>query len=254
MPDRTCTVEGCENKQHSRGYCSTHYNRWRATGTPYRYCGGCGASLPLEYGAQKYCSTGCRPRCRVDDCNEPYRSKDGYCARHKALVRRNGVPVGKTEWAPKSDRYVCVVCGEQFSGGNQRRKHCSSSCQVLDSTYRGKVPSLDFECIMCGKLFVRNRKDRLHQRGDKKLCDRCRRSRERRHKSSPGYLARRDGPQCGICGELVDLELRHPDPESGSVDHITPVALGGTHDETNLQLAHLKCNLTKQARADYKTA
>lgn len=254
MPDRTCTVEGCENKQHSRGYCNSHYARWHANGTPYRYCEGCGAVLPFRRGAQKYCSTSCRPRCKVDDCNEPYRSKDGYCARHKALARRNGDPVGKTEWVPKSDRYVCVVCGAQFSGGNQRRKHCSSSCQVLDSTYKGKVPSLDFECVMCGKLFVRNRKDRLHQRGDKKLCDRCRRSRERRHKSSPGYLARRDGAQCGICGELVDLELRHPDPGSASVDHILPVALGGTHDETNLQLAHLKCNLTKQARADYKPA
>lgn len=254
MPNSICSVPNCDKSAHSRTYCHTHYKRWRTTGTPFRKCLGCGGELPVERGLRAYCGPECRPRCKVAECDEPKRSKDGYCARHKALMRRNGEPVGKIEWAPKASTYTCVVCGVEFEAGSGRRKHCSNKCQAIDSTYSGIVPSLDYECVMCGNLFVRNRKDRLHQRGDKKLCDRCRRSRERRHKSSPGYLARRDGAQCGICGELVNLELRHPDPESGSVDHIIPVALGGTHNETNLQLAHLRCNLTKQARADYEPA
>ncbi len=30
---RVCTVDGCEDKHSARGYCPTHYNRFRATGT-----------------------------------------------------------------------------------------------------------------------------------------------------------------------------------------------------------------------------
>lgn len=30
---RTCTVEGCERRTLARGYCATHYSRWRKTGT-----------------------------------------------------------------------------------------------------------------------------------------------------------------------------------------------------------------------------
>lgn len=29
MPQRTCSIDGCDNATHSRGWCSTHYNRWR---------------------------------------------------------------------------------------------------------------------------------------------------------------------------------------------------------------------------------
>lgn len=53
---------------------------------------------------------------------------------------------------------------------------------------------------------------------------------------------------CGICGEPLDRELKHPDPLSKSVDHIVPLAKGGAHEQTNLQWAHLVCNIRKGAR------
>lgn len=251
---RLCSVDGCGREHQSKGYCGMHYVRVRKYGTPYKKCATCGSEMPENHGQAKYCDSDCRPRCKVEGCSNPYRSRDGYCARHKALVRNNGIPVGKHEWAPRSDQYTCVVCGTTFTEADGRRKHCSNRCQQLDSTYRGSVPSLNFDCAMCGQHFKRDRKDSLHQRGDKKLCDRCRRHREKRHKSSAGYLARRDGINCGICGKPVDMQLKFPDLMRGSVDHIIPVAHGGTHDEDNLQLSHLRCNVTKQARIDYRPA
>lgn len=247
---RQCSVEGCGGGVSSGGLCALHDKRMRARGTvDPKLCPGCGNELE-DYRAD-HCSDDCKPRCKADECDRPRRSLDGYCARHKVLVRRNGVPFGTTEWTPQSSEYTCVVCGTKFAGGMGRRKHCSSSCQVLDSTYSGNVPSLDFDCVMCGRHFKRDRKKYLHQRADKKVCDECRKSRSKRHKSSPGELARLNGPACGICGHEVDLDLKFPDRMRGSVDHIVPVAHGGGHEKENLQLAHLSCNVRKQARLDY---
>ena len=54
----------------------------------------------------------------------------------------------------------------------------------------------------------------------------------------------RDESICGLCREPV-----HPSEEI-HIDHIIPVALGGSDDLTNLQVAHAHCNLRKGARAE----
>lgn len=53
---------------------------------------------------------------------------------------------------------------------------------------------------------------------------------------------------CGICRDILDLDLAWPDPRSKSVDHLVPLARGGTHEQSNLQWAHLSCNVRKGAR------
>jgi 5-methylcytosine-specific restriction endonuclease McrA len=53
---------------------------------------------------------------------------------------------------------------------------------------------------------------------------------------------------CALCGELIDKELPPGDPMSKTVDHITALIDGGLPlDPDNLQPAHLRCNLTKEA-------
>jgi len=51
----------------------------------------------------------------------------------------------------------------------------------------------------------------------------------------------RDGMVCGICGGSIPEGDLH-------IDHIFPVARGGTDDPTNLQPAHSRCNISKGAR------
>ena len=58
----------------------------------------------------------------------------------------------------------------------------------------------------------------------------------------------RDGWMCGLCAEPVDGSLAWPDPRSASLDHVTPLSLGGAHVLANVQLAHLGCNVEKGAR------
>jgi len=48
----------------------------------------------------------------------------------------------------------------------------------------------------------------------------------------------RDGEVCHLCHQAG----------ATSVDHIVPVAMGGTNDLANLAAAHLGCNSSKGAR------
>lgn len=51
---------------------------------------------------------------------------------------------------------------------------------------------------------------------------------------------------CGVCGQLVDMSLKHGDPMAPCIDHIIPIAKGGHPSAIdNLQLAHWSCNRQK---------
>ena len=58
-------------------------------------------------------------------------------------------------------------------------------------------------------------------------------------------LGHRDSWTCGICGDPVDRDLRAPDLECKSIDHIVSVAKGGPDTLANVRLAHLGCNLDR---------
>jgi 5-methylcytosine-specific restriction endonuclease McrA len=68
---------------------------------------------------------------------------------------------------------------------------------------------------------------------------------------SVGEIAKRDGNDCKICGDEVDLNAEPKDPFRGSVDHIVPRSRGGSNHPSNLQLSHLWCNQVKSDRADF---
>lgn len=118
-------------------------------------------------------------------------------------------------------------------------------------------------CRNCGKPFVKE--------GQSRFCsDKCRKSsskaqryrhddrRLRRKNASEcdnitlDALINRDGLNCWICGEPCDLEdsfwidktfyagNRYP-----SIDHVIPLAKGGTHTWDNVRVAHRICNSIK---------
>ena len=65
---------------------------------------------------------------------------------------------------------------------------------------------------------------------------------------SNNYIFERDGWMCGICGRKINKRLKHPNRLSVSIDHIVPLSLGGDDRPINVQAAHLRCNLGKNAR------
>lgn len=55
----------------------------------------------------------------------------------------------------------------------------------------------------------------------------------------------RDEPPCHICGNPIDYQAHHLDPNSFTVDHITPVNRGGPDTLDNKAAAHRSCNRSK---------
>ena len=65
----------------------------------------------------------------------------------------------------------------------------------------------------------------------------------------PLEIFERDGWICQICFRPVNPKSIDPyDPQRVSLDHRLPIALGRAHTKTNLQTAHLTCNIGKGAR------
>lgn len=64
----------------------------------------------------------------------------------------------------------------------------------------------------------------------------------------PVEIFERDGWVCGICTEPIDPNVRYPDHECASLDHVIPLSRDGEHSRANTQASHLRCNKSKNAR------
>lgn len=61
----------------------------------------------------------------------------------------------------------------------------------------------------------------------------------------------RDEWTCWLCGILVDRSLRLPDLMAATLDHRTPLGLGGTHTYANVAIAHALCNFNKGCNSEW---
>lgn len=159
-------------------------------------------------------------------------------------------------WTWSERRDSCLICGDPTEYGN--RRFCSSRCRMK---HRRSGGVLHASCILCHVqidltergLTKAGEDSARTRRNDARLCASCRLSRKHRHRYSARALALRDGARCGICGTDVDMDLPWPNALSPSVDHVVARSDGGTDDPTNLQLAHLRCNMVKSFRSNWTT-
>lgn len=61
---------------------------------------------------------------------------------------------------------------------------------------------------------------------------------------------KRTKPPCHLCGGEIDYTLPHLDPGEFVIDHIVPLALGGSDTLDNLAASHRHCNAVKAAKLD----
>ncbi|WP_206615154.1 HNH endonuclease [Rhodococcus spongiicola] len=140
-------------------------------------------------------------------------------------------------------------CGESTKD-SMHRKYCCDGCRVAFERFGGPRPK-STPCVACGAQIdlTEVTKGGQRKRRTTKFCRRCVGDYDK-YKMSARQLALRDGAICGICGGDVDMSLSRKDDGAmcPSVDHIVPRSLGGSHDPSNLQLAHMVCNMRKSDR------
>lgn len=103
MPDGTCTMDGCPNRQHARKMCARHYRVWLAEKNGGALCPrtGC-SSLGVIDGLCTFHYTRRRRmdelqelrdgrKCSVEGCERPF-DADEYCNLHYNRVRKYGEP------------------------------------------------------------------------------------------------------------------------------------------------------------------
>lgn len=111
----------------------------------------------------------------------------------------------------------CEECGIPFKASSSRQIYCTEAC--ANRTYNRR------------KETMRRRRLRINGAID--------------HSINIAKLIKRDKGVCGICGGKVDSTVDSNDGDYPSIDHVIPVARGGTHTWDNVQLAHRRCNIIK---------
>lgn len=266
MTENTCSVHGCDGAVKARSWCSTHYQRWWVHGNPLAplvrqpsvgscSVGGCDRTARAKglcsmhysrWRAHGHTDDPFTHGCVVDGCDRPHAVKS-YCMVHYQRWLR----LGTTDDPVYRDLCEVDGCDKPEHAGSYCHMHYSrwrksGTLGELESS-RWRSPGLICKIDGCNNLARKRR-----------LC-----SRHYRHvwiEEHPGIrwrgpwcitvseLALRDGTNCSICGEPVDLALHFPDLMYPSVDHVVPRSKGGEDEPHNCQLAHLRCNMSKSDR------
>jgi len=252
MP-RSCSVEGCDRAARALGWCNMHYLRvWDG--------GDLGPAVSAYVARASY------DRCTAEGCKVAPRSRTSpYCEKHYYRLRRTGT----LETANASGPFeACAYCGgeshgRQFCGGKcaaRFKRGCprTVSCQVCEVEFE-PINGATTCSVACGA--VRDR-EAFRSWRQKALTDPEYRIRynarmfaayHKRRQVIDAAVERisyvevfeRDGWGCQLCGQPVDRSVAWPHPLFPSLDHIVPLSKGGRHEIGNVQLAHLRCNLSK---------
>lgn len=225
-------------------------------GRPRSRCDRCAGLVPVLNVAVAMACTSCG-----DAFTRPARSGSGRpttrcecCREHVGRARHLKV---KARLRSARSGRVCDQCGDTYDAARSDQRFCSPTCRGLHThPSRGLVTKL---CCTCEHLFAKAGPAAARQD-----CDDCyavrlqarqiAKSLARRglvegalERISRDEIAVRDDWTCQLCVIEVDPTLRYPDPLSASLDHVIPIARGGQHVRSNLQLAHLVCNMSKGA-------
>ncbi len=250
MENRTCRQPGCVAtlaKKSGPGrwpvWCELH-RPVRLDRSIERACRECGVLCePGKQGPEKsYCSLRCRNQA--------------------SYGRRKAAGTIQRKRKPSIDQ-TCLECGEGFSQA-RLASFCSNRCRQTrldrENPLRCSVEGCDRGVRakgLCSKHWRRLARAEGREKAavwspDRRAAWKARQELIRGAATSepiiPADIFIRDGWACGLCGEVVDPDLAYPDPMSKSLDHVLPLSRGGAHVESNVQLAHLSCNIRKGAR------
>lgn len=151
---------------------------------------------------------------------------------------------------------LCERCGIEFAevAKVRRKRFCSERCRSIQyyETHLETIREYKQEYSKANLESLREKKREYYRTDAGKAASMRAKEKRRALKLGAfvGHVDRqkifeRDKYTCQLCGEIVNMNKKHPDSFSPSLDHIIPLSGGGTHEPDNVQLAHFRCNLKK---------
>lgn len=192
-----------------------------------RRCATCETDISDQHLSRLFCSRNCRNTslrreplparvCALPECDQAFTP---LLERQRCCTERHGDLLNKREASKRNalERARCHRC-------------------------KGSRPAYLWYCTPCGSDLKReNKRAARHRRRAIKRGTQAERI-------VPAEIFDRDGWRCGLCRKRVNPKLRYPHRMSASLDHVTPLAAGGTHTRGNVQCSHLACNVQKNYR------
>lgn len=222
MLNSTCQWTDCDRPTFARGLCQRCNMRARRAGnllsfrSPDVECSHCGALFAEGTKAGKrFCSTTCQQG-----------------AYKQAKAQERVALLGERN---------CTYCLEPVP--LERRadaKHCSTECQQSDWYWRHAERVRE-----SARVWAQENPDRRNEYQHRREARKVGLNTERINLEQ---VWARDHGNCWICTLPVDPDARFPAPLSRSLDHIIPLARGGSHTFNNVATAHLRCNISKKDR------
>lgn len=220
---------------------------------PVKTCGGCGATkVRSEFRARPAVTDGLAPQCKA--CESEYgrshyranRDKRGKQTRAWYEANKDERLVKRRAWyaANRERAYANQVAWNKANPG--RRAELVREWRAAN---KSRALASDRAWREANRERLRELSRAQYAANPEKFIDRGHQRRALVRGVTVGevdYEALWTG-RCGICELPMNRELAYPDPLSKSVDHIVPLALGGPHEQSNLQYAHLRCNVAKGA-------
>jgi hypothetical protein len=144
----------------------------------------------------------------------------------------------------------CSVCWKVFATRNSLKRCCSEKCRKNTEPAKRRVYFKP--CQNCGKLATLKNSNSKRCKPCQALFEwQCKKAYNHKSRHSHvgkliPYIGQRDKWRCSICGRKVKSQIyNNQDRWSPTIDHVVPVAEGGTDDLANLKLAHMICNSKK---------
>lgn len=264
---RLCSVEGCDREHAARGWCVTHLSRWKRTGTvelaarPVSMSKAAVRQRHIRKARPKHGWVGQSMPCPA--CGKAFtQTRDRMLACSMSCAAR--VRYGPKAARPAPAERRCVHCQALLSG--LRVKYCGNECYRLHS----RKPLVERPCRYCGKAFVPLQSTERWQHATKVCSVDCQNEERREASRIYSYAARarrkvrmrkpegsalvvrkriyeRDGWRCHLCSKPVKRDAVVPHPQAPTIDHLIPLAAGGTHEPHNVRTAHFICNSKRGA-------
>lgn len=242
-------------------YCSMKCNTKDKRTLPDATCIQCGNIFrPKFIDRNKYCSK---------DCKHIYKANIRNARHNEIVIEKERLKIAKLEML-----YTCKECVKPFKQKHHKRpsSYCSIKCmqtfaanKMFNINTVRKANNNDHVCKICGKHFNHPYGNKLRSYcsieckekdtgyWDKKFgyIRRMRFKSQYKEHVNKHSIFRRDEYTCQLCNTPLDMKATFPAYLSPTIDHITPLAKGGTHEPNNIQSAHFICNSYKGDRLSF---